>query len=487
MFRERHPDRAGGFQVLEIIRYFISVRRLDHVEFHYAIVFSLIFFVLGCEAARTSPTKSVSTPPREILRVATSGDYSPFSDWPEDAPAPRGFSVSVAEAYARATGVTLEWSRFRWPELADDLATGSFDLALSGITIRPDRSILGRFGLPLTISGAIVLVPANSPLESTRDLDRSSIRIAVNAGGHLERVTRHLFPAAHIEAIADNAAVLGSLAGGAADAVVTDTLEAPHWKSRAGAELRMIGPLTRDLKAAWFPPENEPEALHFNRWLLQAESAGQLDPLRRKYGLPEERTARPLAALLSSLDERLTLMPAVADAKQILGAAIENPAREEIVLDAAIRAVQDATLQSGIAPPDAFMVRRLFRAQIEAAKWIQVQHLENAPAEFEATTPAERLDAQRTLDETIRPALIYLGKRISMLLIACVAESRENLAYADVARALDRHDLPESSLRALYEALSEIITPERRAEPTHRPSAARTSKASSGSMQKAHP
>jgi cyclohexadienyl dehydratase len=479
MFQESPSKRAKGFQVFEIIRYFISTRQLDHIEFHYAIVFSLIFLGLGCEAARISPAEATSTPSRKILRVATSGDYAPFSHWPEDAPAPRGFSVSVAEAYARATDVTLEWSRFRWPELADDLAAGSFDLALSGITIRPDRSMLGRFAIPLTTSGATLLVAANSSLESTRDLDRPSIRIAVNAGGHLERVTRRLFPSARIEAIPDNAAVLGRLAAGAADAVVTDSLEAPHWKSRTRADLRTIGPLTRDLKAAWFPPENEQEALRFNRWLLRAEAAGQLDRLRREHGLPEERTARPLAALLSSLDERLTLMPAVADAKQKLGAAIENPAREEIVLDAAILAVQDAALQSGITPPDPVMVRRLFRAQIEAAKWIQIQHLENASTEFEATTPAERLDAQRALDETIRPALIYLGKRISMLITACVAESRENLAYADVARALERHKLPESSLRALYEALSEIITPEKRVAPSRRPSPARTSRASS--------
>ena len=473
--------------MLRIARIFQLPHKFDRIKFISAIAFALNFSALACDTTRTTLPRPVSTTPHEILRVATSGDYAPFSDWPEDAPAPRGFSVSVAEAYGREIGARLQWRRFRWPELSGDLEAGSFDLALSGITVRPDRSILGRFALPLTTSGAIGLVRADSSLSSAKDFDHASIRIAVNAGGHLERVARRLFPSAQIEAISDNAAVPGRLMDDAADVVVTDTLEAPHWKNRARAELRMIGPLTRDFKAAWFPPENEQEALRFSRWLLRAEAAGQLDLLRREHGLPEERTARPLAALLSSLDERLTLMPAVADAKKRLGAAIENPAREEIVLDAAVLAIQDSTLQSGITPPDPVMVRRLFRAQIEAAKWIQIQHLENAPTEFEATTPAERLDAKRTLDETIRPALIYLGKRISMLIIACVAESREDLAYADVAHALDRHKLPESTLRALYEALSEIITPEKRAGPTRRPAAARTSRASSGSMQMGHP
>jgi len=462
--------------VSEIKRKFIFFRRLDQIEFYYAIAFSFILGNLGCGVFSADSPMPATTPPLEVLRVATSGDYSPFSEWPEGAPKPRGFSVSVAEAYARDTGATLVWSRFRWPELAGDLEAGSFDLAISGITVRPDRSMQGRFGLPLTTSGALVLVHADSSLTAASELDRPSIRIAVNAGGHLERVTRQLFPSARIEAIPNNARVLRRLLAGDADAVVTDTLEAPHWQENARARLRAIGPLTRDLKAAWFPPENEPEALRFNRWLLRAETTGQLDRLRHEYGLPAEHTARPLTALLSSLAERLTLMPAVADSKYVLDAPIENPAREEIVLDSAVVAIQKAAHASDLPPPDPVAVRRLFRAQIEAAKWIQRQRLDDLPVRRLIASSAERLDAQRTLDEIIRPALIYLGNRISMLIIACTAEAPESLSYGDVARALERHNLPESNLRALYEALSEIIMREGRTEPARRPTQARTSR-----------
>jgi chorismate mutase len=328
----------------------------------------------------------------------------------------------------------------------------------------------------------------DSELATAEDLDQPSVHIAVNAGGHLERVTRRLFPAARIEAVSDNATVLRRLltgAAGAADAIVTDTLEAPHWQRDADIELRPIGPLTRDLKAAWFPPKNEPEALRFDRWLLRAESTGQLDQLRQEFGLPRSRTARPLTALLSSLNERLTLMPAVAEAKHLLGAPIENPEREEIVLDSAVRAIEAAAQESKTPTPDPNAVRRLFRAQIEAAKWIQIQHLQNVPdplpAALQTANPEERreaqIDAQVTLDEVIRPALIYLGNRISLLIIASsIAESPENLSYADVTRALEGHDLPETNLRALYDALSEITTREKRIEPARRPSPARTSR-----------
>ncbi len=45
-----------------------------------------------------------------------------------------------------------------------DLGAGRFELALSGITIRPDRSLAGRFSLPLTTTGAVALVPDTSAL-----------------------------------------------------------------------------------------------------------------------------------------------------------------------------------------------------------------------------------------------------------------------------------------------------------------------------------
>jgi hypothetical protein len=66
-----------------------------------------------------------------------------------------------------------------------------------------------------------------------------------------------------------------------------------------------------------------------------------------------------------------------------------------------------------------------------------------------------------------------------MLIVACVAEPTKVLAYEDVAHALERHDLPETQLRALYEALSAIVTRERSSGPARRPSPARTSTASS--------
>ncbi|NNL66384.1 MAG: transporter substrate-binding domain-containing protein, partial [Myxococcales bacterium] len=182
------------------------------------------------------------------MRVGTSADYAPFSQ-PGSGPAdPTGFDVEIARAYARDAGATLSLERFRWPALLDDLERGAFDVAMSGVTLRPERSIRGRFGVPVASSGALVLTDPARAAGGLAGLDRPEIRIAVNQGGHLERVARAHFPRARLLPQPENDAVRRALAEARVDAVVTDTLEAPHWQRSLPGTVR-LGPFTRDRKA----------------------------------------------------------------------------------------------------------------------------------------------------------------------------------------------------------------------------------------------
>lgn len=399
----------------------------------------------------------------ETLRVGTSGDYAPFSHWPEEASAPSGFSVDVVRAFAQTRGARIDWVRFRWSELARDLEAGRFDLALSGITVRPDRSTLGRFSLPLTATAATALVLAAAPLESPSDLERPGLRIAVNRGGHLERVARTRFARARIEAVGANAAVPGRLADGRADAVLTDDLEAPLWQ-RALPPTRAIGPLTRDRKAAWFPLEKEDLLLEFNRWLLAAEASGELARLRARHGLADSPTAAPLPALLARLDERLALMPGVARAKHVLALPIRDPAQEERVRAAARETAARAAREFGVEPPRASALRRFVDAQLAAARFVQDRELAgHAGAETdrraEAADGASSSDAARVeLEERLRPAVAYLMDRSLWLAVACIAEPRA--ASANGARTSDAATRPASESReAVADALADHALP----------------------------
>lgn len=356
----------------------------------------------------------------EVLRVGTSGDYAPFS---VKAPGARaddplvygGFDPSLARTYAKDRNLRLRFVKFRWPELLDDLRAGLFDVAMSGITVRPERSLAGNFSVPVATSGAVALVPAASSIRRAGDLDRPGLRIAVNAGGHLERTARQHFPRATIRAIPDNAAVMDDLTEGRADAVITDTQEAPHWRARI-AGLRQVGPFTRDRKA-WLVGAGRPDlAADLDAWLVDHERSGQMASWRAQYlaeGGEDAGTPRPvLSALLAAIAERLALMPWVAEAKRDSQSPVEVPERERRVIDAALARVRAAEAEADRPPGSrvpADAVRALFGTQIEAAKAIQRRVLAGPRPPGTPTPPA--------LDSALRPALLRIGDRIAWLVV----------------------------------------------------------------------
>ncbi len=390
-----------------------------------------------------------SEPP--ALRVGTSGDYAPFSVR-ETSGEHAGLDVAVARAFAKAQGRRLELVPFRWPDLLTDLAAGRFDVAMSGVTVRPERSLAGTFSLPVLASGAVVLVPVERPLTSAAELDEPGVRLAVNAGGHLERVARAKFPRAQIEAVPDNARVLARLDGAnAVDGVVTDTLEAPHWQTRRTG-LRRIGPLTRDRKAYLWGPGRADQRRALDTWLLAREADGELARLRGAAGVPTAPVAAtPLAALVAAIDERLALMPQVAEAKrQSADAAgpvvVRVPEREARVIAAAKRAAEDAARAAGLRPQDPAAVARLFEAQIAAARAIQ-QGVLSAPA-------PPRADGGAPPDlEQIRPALLRIGERIAWLLVRLPPGQDRDAVLDAVREGVDVPHLPATERDAIAEAL----------------------------------
>ena len=334
---------------------------------------------------------------RLVLRVGTSGDYAPFSMRTEDGRR-SGFDVEIARAYARERGLTIRWLPVRWTTLDDDFAAGRFDVVMSGVTVRPERALAGRFSVPVATSGAVLLTRGQGEPE----------RIVVNAGGHLERVARRLFPAAALRAITPNAAVREALLTGKADAAVTDTLEVASWLVGTHG-LRVLGPFSRDWKAYWLPAGAEQRAHDLDAWLLAREADGTLAALRSRH-LPETArfaSATPLVALGAAIEERLALMPFVAEAKRQTGMPVQAPAQESAVIAAALASLHEAAAHAGVPAPSDAAVGELFAALIEAAREVQQATLAGTPGE----------EAAVDLESALRPALARVSQHIVWLLV----------------------------------------------------------------------
>lgn len=311
---------------------------------------------------------------QQPLRVAVSGDYAPFAMAAEGAEIGEvhGFDVEVARRFAADRGYRVEFVRFAWTTLRSDLVAGGFDVAMSGITVKTDRAIAGRFSVPVAITSAVALTWKGSGTESLADLDREERRVAVNAGGHLESVARRTFSKATVVAIADNDAVRMGLLDRAYDAVVSDVLEAPGWAGDRGDAVRIPLP-GEDRKAYLLPASRGELAAELDAWLLQRERDGTLGELRRRHFPAEAQgeTATTLAALVQAIDERLSLMEPVYEAKRRAKLPIADPAREREVIAAAEAAVREAAARAARPEPAASDVHRLFSDLIEAGKDIQ--------------------------------------------------------------------------------------------------------------------
>lgn len=382
------------------------------------------------------------------LRVGTSGDYAPFS-LAEEGGAPSGFDVAVARAYAKERGLEIEFVLFRWPELVRDLEAGRFDLAMSGVTVRPRRSVAGRFSVPVVESGAVLLMRQQGRGQAADDFDRRGLRIGVNAGGHLEQVARERFPHATLLSIPNNRAVREALLAGSLDAAVTDSLEAPQWR-RGAEELSQTAAFTRDRKAYLVRADHPALAADLDAWLLERERDGSLEELRRTELGAASATpvATPLGALFAAIDERLALMPWIGAAKRREGLPLEVPEREALVLDAAVAATRAAATRAKVDPLPEDAVRAVFAALFEAAKEVQWQTLRDPSFVAEAPVP--------DLERQLRPALLRIGERIAALLVSLPPGQGEAALRTAARDGLRTPRLSQQAVASIAEAIQKL-------------------------------
>lgn len=392
------------------------------------------------------------------LRVGTSGDYPPFSRETQlDSGVYEGFDIALARAYAADRKLALEFVRFRWPRLTTDLLAGRFDVAMSGITVRPERSAAGRFTHAVAESGAVVLMVDRDRFRELHQLDLPRIRIAVNAGGHLERVARRQFPSATLVAIPDNVSVLRALREEKVDAAVSDSLEARIW-AKDEDEFPRLGPFTRDRKAFLVRVERADLAADLDAWLLARERDGTLERLRREFlgATAAPAMLTPLSALVAAVDERLALMPLVAAVKRRSGVPLEVPERESFVLDAASTAVLEAAQRGDAVPPSFLDIRNFFRALLDAAK--EVQWKASRDPRYEPETPLP------DLDESLRPALERIGERIAQTIVELPGDLDRAAVRAAVRDGVRTPRVSDASKRAIADAIAALGPPTGAAE-----------------------
>jgi cyclohexadienyl dehydratase len=211
-----------------------------------------------------------------VLRVGTTGDYTPFSLKQPDG-SYEGADIEMAHDLAERLGVRIEFVPTVWIELLGDFLAEKFDIAMGGVTVTTARTEKAFFSVPTFVDGKRPLTRREfrDRFTSIEAIDQSGMRVIANPGSANEVFARANFARATVTIHHDNASVFGELVAGRADVMITDGLEADHQAALHPELVAVpIAPWTRLEKAYMFARDRAMKA-YIDGWLKAAFESGQ--------------------------------------------------------------------------------------------------------------------------------------------------------------------------------------------------------------------
>jgi cyclohexadienyl dehydratase len=211
-----------------------------------------------------------------VLRVGTTGDYTPFSLLQPDG-SYRGADIDMAQDLAGLIGVGLRFVPSVWVDLLDHFLADKFDIAMGGVTVTAARVEKAFFSVPTFVDGKRPLCRRadRDRFTSVAAIDQPGVRVIANPGSANEAFARANFSHAQVTIHHDNTTVFEEIVAGRADVMVTDGLEADH-QAALHPELCAVpvaAPFTRLEKAYMFARDPALKAF-IDSWLEAAFASG---------------------------------------------------------------------------------------------------------------------------------------------------------------------------------------------------------------------
>lgn len=156
----------------------------------------------------------------DTLRVGTDATYPPFETVNTQTGKPEGFDIDLITAVARRNGWNVEFIVTPFDGMIAGLQNEKYDVAISAITITPERAAAVDFSEPYYTAGQIVAVPVTDTLIKSVD-DLPGKRVGVQLGTTGEMMAQRL-EGTEVFSYDNIGAAFIDMANGNLDAVVND-------------------------------------------------------------------------------------------------------------------------------------------------------------------------------------------------------------------------------------------------------------------------
>jgi polar amino acid transport system substrate-binding protein len=238
----------------------------------FAVILTMSLTIAGC----TKTTTKIS--------VATDATWPPFESVNEQTKEIEGFDIDLFKAIAEKAGIEVEFVNVAWDPLLAGMAQGTYDAAISSITITPERAKAMLFSDPYFDAGQIITVRSNNTtINSKSDLVGKTVAVQLGTTGNIEVDN---IVGAKAKPYDDIGLAFQDLMNGQVDAVVCDNPVAKNYVGTNPDKLKTVGtPFTSEQYGIAVAKGKDDLLKKINDGLKKVKAAGTISTLSTKWKL----------------------------------------------------------------------------------------------------------------------------------------------------------------------------------------------------------
>ncbi|MDD2251888.1 MAG: basic amino acid ABC transporter substrate-binding protein [Dehalococcoidales bacterium] len=214
------------------------------------------------------------------IRVATDATWPPFEYVDTTTGEIVGFDVDLFNAIAEEAGLEVEWINVEWDPLLAGVAQGTYDAAISSITIKEERKADMDFSDPYYIAGQIIVAKTDSAITGADDLVGKSVGVQSGTTGDDEVSAMN---GVNVTGYDEIGMAFVALMNNQVDAVVCDTPVASGYVKKYDT-LKTVGEVLTTEEYGIAMPKGSDELMgKINQALAEVKSKGIIDQLVEKW------------------------------------------------------------------------------------------------------------------------------------------------------------------------------------------------------------
>ncbi len=212
------------------------------------------------------------------LHFATSAEYPPFEYL--DHGELKGFDIDLAKLITKELGKDAVFDNMQFSSILPAISFGQDDMAISTITITPERKVNLDFSSPYYFESMAVVFKKGQPLDSAAQL--ANKKLACQLGTTMELWTKKYAPTAELISMNNNNQAIEALKAGHVEAVIMDGAQGLVFSQKnPGLSYVLIAKSDDGYGIAL--PKNSPLTTQVNQALKKLKDSGAIAKLQHQW------------------------------------------------------------------------------------------------------------------------------------------------------------------------------------------------------------